>query len=954
VLIPITLLLIFIATSACSSPPVAEFYTTNNSGNAPFDVSFVLGDRADGDSYRWDFGDGNGSTELEPTHTYNFSGEFLVNLTAIRGDRVSFAEATVKVEPGMAGWVVLEADRLVVSSFETVDFTATAYDEIGNPIDDADFIWGVDETAGFIDSNGRFTAGTQLGRFDSAVQVEFERHGKSASSSIPVEIVEGALHAVKVAPTRIDVQAGRSVSIDVQAMDEVGHVLDDAVVKYTALRPGDQIDSTGLFEPSPVTSNEGVDLISIEVELNGNMVESTISGTVHPGILDQIHILELPSKLNIGESHQLSAFATDRFDNVLELEKIEWSVSNAAVGSVTENGLFTAGTLAGNHDENGINARGFLNGIQSISSAPVNIVAGPATSIRIVPNSDSVPIAAGSPFDVLASDIHGNIIDIAPEEYLYEYSSAGRGNEVAVFIAGYEIGDFENAITVTLPSGVAGNDIKLVAKADISVRQRSSNIIAVEIVDQDGGGILFFDLETAEFGSADISFQDNGIVEMSPSWWPDGSRLVYVSDPTGELQVYTLDIETRKIVQLTDLDGGASMPHISPDGKSIVFVGLKGESWQLYIADIPEDVDSNPITMANARKITTENEAQHILPYWSPDGSKILTSVNYGSGLVRVVLVDPSGNSEPEIMGPYGSVGFGWADDGKSIHVGLSKDDGALDLGTLELGSSNPVFIDSNLSFLVAAWSPDDSELIAVDALLGYGWIVDSDGTGLRRVISPDRMPTRMSWRPKGYGDPVSVAKIDGEFRMLEVGDSARAPVGALDTTLSYSAVISTDAGDIKVELFDDDAPITVENFINLSRIGFYDGLEFHRVIPGFASQTGDNIGDGTGTPGYKFNDEFSRKLSHNRPGVLSMANAGSNSNGSQFFITHDNVTRLDAYDENGVAKNCADDSVDCHSIFGQVIAGLDVVINMAERDPGTVTEPGVIIQGISIIASGP
>ena len=195
-LIPIILLLIFIATSACSSPPVAEFYTTNNSGNAPFDVTFVLGDLADGDSYRWDFGDGNGSTELEPTHTYNFSGEFLVNLTAIRGDRVSFAEATVKVEPGMAGWVVLEADRLVVSSFETVDFTATAYDEIGNPIDDADFIWGVDETAGFIDSNGRFTAGTQLGRFDSAVQVEFERHGKSASSSIPVEIVEGALHAV--------------------------------------------------------------------------------------------------------------------------------------------------------------------------------------------------------------------------------------------------------------------------------------------------------------------------------------------------------------------------------------------------------------------------------------------------------------------------------------------------------------------------------------------------------------------------------------------------------------------------------------------------------------------------------------------------------------------------------------------------------------------------------------
>ncbi|MEK9675148.1 MAG: peptidylprolyl isomerase, partial [Chloroflexota bacterium] len=130
--------------------------------------------------------------------------------------------------------------------------------------------------------------------------------------------------------------------------------------------------------------------------------------------------------------------------------------------------------------------------------------------------------------------------------------------------------------------------------------------------------------------------------------------------------------------------------------------------------------------------------------------------------------------------------------------------------------------------------------------------------------------------------------------------------------------VIHTDAGQVKVQLFDDEAPLTVENFINLSRTGFYDGLQFHLVISGFVSQGGDPNGDGTGGPGYKFNDEFARHLKHDDAGVLSMANSGSNTNGSQFFITHDAAPWLDAFD-NGVKKNCADSAVSCHSVFGKV-----------------------------------
>ncbi len=951
VLMPVIMIFSVFA-MACSSPPVSEFNATTDSGNAPLDVSFLLGELADADSYRWDFGDGSGSTDEEPTHTFEFAGEFIVTLSALRGDQIATSSVTVQVEPGVAGWVVVEGESSPVTSFETIDFSANAFDALGNPIEDVELRWSVDEAVGVIDATGRFTAGTQLGRFRDAVTVEFERLGVTVFASAGVEIVEGSLHAISFTPNEIDVQAGRSVSVDVQAVDEAGHVLEDALVLYTALRTGDEIDITGLFEPNPVVSEEEIDLIAIKVELDGNVIEANIPGHVRAGIVDQVHISSLPTTMEIGETFQLSAYGTDRFDNLVELDNLEWSVSDAAIGSITEDGLFTAGSTAGTHSEEGIHARAYLDGIESVALAPVTIVAGAVESIHIVPDADSVPINAGSPFVVLATDKYGNIIDIPEEEYVYEYSDAGRGNEVAVFIAGYEIGDFENAITVTLPAGVAGNETDLVVQSDITVRQRSSNIIAVEVVDQDGGGIFFFDLETAQIGAADLSFNNNGFVEMSPSWWPDGSRLVYVSDPTGELQVYTLDIDTREIVQLTDVAGGVSMPHISADGSSIVMVGLEDESWQLYTADIPEDVDINPITMGMATRVSVDDEAQHILPYWSPDRSKILSSLNTGSGLVRVVLIDPTLQQEPDVIGPFGSVGFGWTVDGSGIHIGLSSTDEALDLGTLELGKSTPEFIDSSLKFLIAAWAPDDSELVAIDSLLGAGWLIDSDGSGLRRVISAEQVPTRMSWRPREYGEPVAIPELEGEPTMLSAGDELRGPVGALDTSLDYGAVISTPLGDIEIELYDDDSPMTVENFINLARTGFYDGLEFYRVVTGFASQTGDKAGDGTGGPGYMFNDEFNRSYSHDQAGVLSMANAGSNTNGSQFFITHDAATWLDAYDENGLLKNCADNAVSCHSIFGRVTSGIDVVTGMDERDPETATEPGVIILGITITES--
>ncbi|MGV7975981.1 MAG: peptidylprolyl isomerase [Anaerolineaceae bacterium] len=161
-------------------------------------------------------------------------------------------------------------------------------------------------------------------------------------------------------------------------------------------------------------------------------------------------------------------------------------------------------------------------------------------------------------------------------------------------------------------------------------------------------------------------------------------------------------------------------------------------------------------------------------------------------------------------------------------------------------------------------------------------------------------------------------------------------PEMQLDPTKNYQATLRTSKGDIVIDLYAKNVPHTVNNFVFLARQGFYDGTIFHRVIPDFMAQGGDPTGTGRGGPGYKFRDEFDRKLRHDKPGVLSMANAGPNTNGSQFFITHVPTPWLDGK----------------HAVFGQVVKGLDVLFAIPARDPNLVNTPAVTLTAVLITES--
>ena len=170
------------------------------------------------------------------------------------------------------------------------------------------------------------------------------------------------------------------------------------------------------------------------------------------------------------------------------------------------------------------------------------------------------------------------------------------------------------------------------------------------------------------------------------------------------------------------------------------------------------------------------------------------------------------------------------------------------------------------------------------------------------------------------YQGQTDLASLTAIVQLLKLEDRQfkTCPELTIDTSKEYLATVKTDKGDFVIRLYADKAPTTVNSFVFLARHGWFDNIIFHRVIPGFVAQTGDPSGTGYAGPGYFFGDEINAGLRYDRKGLVGMANSGSGTNGSQFFITYDALPDLDGK----------------YTIFGEVISGMDVVESLTARDP--------------------
>ena len=221
-----------------------------------------------------------------------------------------------------------------------------------------------------------------------------------------------------------------------------------------------------------------------------------------------------------------------------------------------------------------------------------------------------------------------------------------------------------------------------------------------------------------------------------------------------------------------------------------------------------------------------------------------------------------------------------------------------------------------------------NGEKVSIDASIRYtAWSTDGDIVIVKPELPPT--PNNLQWES--------------------------APEFEIDVERDYQAVIKIfNGGEIWIDLLEDAAPVTVNNFVFLSQQGYYDGITFHRVIPGFMAQTGDPTGTGRGGPGYSFQNEFHPSARHDSVGTVSMANAGmrngNGTNGSQFFITYRDTSRLDGLLPNGDEKDCEVQGTSCHSVFGKVIKGMAIVEQISPRDPSKNGPIGDSIESIKIV----
>lgn len=187
------------------------------------------------------------------------------------------------------------------------------------------------------------------------------------------------------------------------------------------------------------------------------------------------------------------------------------------------------------------------------------------------------------------------------------------------------------------------------------------------------------------------------------------------------------------------------------------------------------------------------------------------------------------------------------------------------------------------------------------------------------------------------YSGPRDFSSMEQIMKLILMGERqfTSCPPMVIDPLKEYLATLETEKGDVVIQFFPKQAPVTVNSFVFLAQKGWFDGITFHRVLPGFVAQTGDPSGTGSGNPGYLFKNEIDPTLSFDRPGLVAMANTGPDSNGSQFFITYEAAPHLDG----------------AYTIFGQVVSGMEVLAGLTPRDPriGVDLPPGDLLLSVRI-----
>ncbi len=925
------------ATPVPPPPIVVDIGMSASTVMAPLNIDFEANDFTDGASYFWDFGDGNTMAGTIARHTYLDAGTFTVRLSATRGDETEVAESTITVQPGDAGWLILNAEELTLIGGETFQFETEAFDHLGNVVDKPDLVWRADPAIGTIDQDGLFTAGTDIGSAAEGVRVDFTRGNFTANAVIPISVVHGPATTLEITPELIDTRVTWTVDMHAEVKDHVGHILEEAEIIWEVLRPGDEIDQTGHYTPSETISGDNASLVLVTGTVGDVTLGQIVKGKVAAGVLDHIEVEGSLLDLKTGDEVQLSVIGFDRFGHELELDEVRWEVEDEDAGEFADAGVFVAGPLSGEFPENTVRVRGFKDGVQVFVDVPLTILPSKAAMIEFGFERDSVPAGSSSPVPLQVLDGNGNpITDV--DVYL-EVTGGGRLGVGNSFTAGFVPGVYEDAVVARVLAGGAGNEDQLTAAIDIEVRDRSSDFLVIDLVGPRGPVVYMINLATGDLVPLSSEIETNDFIEDTPSWWPDGSRVVYSSNVNEVREIFDVDPFTGESRLIVSGENDLIMPSISPDGMRIAFVETIENSSDIYVAELSFDengeIDS-VVSLDDARMLTADEgvELRHLFPYWSPDGASIMYTSSPGDDRFRLRIVDVGEDFGDIIAEAHEASGLAWHPNGEQILVTTRLDatGEALVLANLTTGEIDEIDV-GDLSVGIAAISPDGSEVSFVDQESGNLWLMDLDGTGLRRALGNQFQPTVTSWRPRPLELPTPVDRTLGSTALsVPSGDVSEdrtddATHGSLGP---YQVLLETDGGDIRIDLYNHLAPVTVENFLNLAKAGYYDGMAFHTVEEGSAVFSGSKIDGFGGTAGYYIPSEYHPDAKHDVAGTISMVSKVVNGGSSEFVIALEPKSDWDAYVADQ-QKDCADPEEVCYAVFGRVIEGLEVLMGFEE-----------------------
>ena len=457
-----------------------------------------------------------------------------------------------------------------------------------------------------------------------------------------------------------------------------------------------------------------------------------------------------------------------------------------------------------------------------------------------------------------------------------------------------------------------------------------------------GAVVYLINMATGDLTPLSSEVESNEYIEDTPSWWPDGSRVVYSSDVNGNREIFDTDPFNggRRLIATGEND--LIMPSISPDGRRIAFVESFEGSANVYVAGLKLDENgglSGVVTMNDARLLSADDGLQHLFPYWSPNGNLIMYTSTPGDGRFRIIIADVTDDFGETVAEATGASGLAWHRDGEQILVATRRTIDGEDRETLALANLTSGVVNeidaAGLKVGIAALSPDGSEISFVDEDEGALWLMDIDGTGLRRALGGQYQTTVTAWRPQPLQLPTPSDRVLGDSGLVvPSGDIVQDRKDDLvhGTLGPYQVLLETDRGEVKIDLFNHLAPVTVHNFINLAKAGYYDGLVFHTVEPGSAIFGGSKVNAFGGTAGYYIPSEFHPEASHRAAGTISMVSKVVNGGSTEFVIALEPKTDWDAFVD-GEEKDCSDPEEVCYAVFGKVIEGLDVLMGFEETD---------------------